>query len=345
MSFFTRFFGRKGLRQESHSIPASGQSINAGTHADVQELISLQQVSKKLNVNHGSFARAATSGSHHSKFRGRGMDYQESRLYQAGDDVRNMDWRVTARTGKPHTKLFQEERERPVILFVDLSPSMFFGSVNSLKSVVATKLATIIAWSVSAKGDRIGGLIIHETHKELSPKMGKHGVLQLIKELVIHSDPIKGLRAKTNPNSLSEELHRLRRLAKPGSLVFLISDFYGIDSKTEKYLQRLSQHIDLQAIQIVDPLEETPPQSGRYNITDGSDDKKSGVLNTQSKKGKETYEAFCLEHHNTLQELMLRHNIPLMKISTSDDFLLVLKQNFSQRKPRSNVSAQNKAAA
>lgn len=345
MSFLNRLFGRntEEQRSNSHSSSVPSISLNSATFASAQDLISLQQVSKGINLYHRSFASAATSGAHHSKFRGRGMDYQESRIYQAGDDIRNMDWRVTARTGKPHTKLFQEERERPVILFVDLSPSMFFGSVKSLKSVVAAKVATIIAWSVAAKGDRIGALIINETHKELSPKMGKRGVLQLIKELVIHLDPIKGLRAKTNPNSLNEELQRLRHLARPGSLVFLISDFYGIDSSTEKYLQRLSRHIDIQAIQIVDPLEEAPPQSGRYSITDGEEH--SGVLNTQSKKGKETYQSFCSQHHSNIQQMMLRYNISLVKISTSDDIVLALKQSFGQRKPKANTAKKEKAAA
>ena len=256
-----------------------------------------------------------------------------------------MDWRVTARSGKPHTKIFQEERERPVILFVDLGPSMFFGSVNSLKSVVASKVATIIAWSVAAKGDRIGALIVNETHKELSPKMGKRGVLQLIRELVIHSNPKTGLKAQPNPESLNQELKRLRHIAKPGSLVFLISDFYGVNEETQKYLQRLSQHIDIQAIQIIDPLEISPPQSGQYSITDGSNTKQSGVLNTQSKKGRDSYQRFCSQHHRQIHDMMRRYNIPLMQISTADDILLVLKQSFNQRKSRANAVPQKKVVA
>ncbi len=334
MSFLSRFLGSNVKKEQPNVIsefPPS-PSLNTGIHASAKELISLQQVAKKLNLSNGSFAKASTSGSHRSRFRGRGMDYQESRIYQAGDDIRNMDWRVTARSGKPHTKLFQEERERPVILFVDLGPSMFFGSVNVLKSVLACKVATIIAWSVAAKGDRIGALIINETHKELSPKMGKRGVLQLIRELVIHSNPMKGLLAKAHSNNFNEELQRLRCLARPGSLVFLISDFYNINQETKKYLQRLSQHIEIQAIQIIDPLEVSPPKAGRYTITDGSEKSKTGVLNTRSQKGREKYEAFCEEHHQNLKEMLNLYNIPLLQISTADDVTKVLKQNFSTKK-------------
>jgi len=335
MSFLKRIFGCSNHQDRSNSETTPSQSSNAGTHVSVKDLISLQQQARKLNLKRNAYASASTTGSHRSRFRGRGMDYQESRIYQAGDDIRNMDWRVTARSGKPHTKLYQEERERPVVLLVDFSPSMFFGSVNSLKSVVACKVASIIAWAAAARGDRIGALIINETHRELAPKMGKRGVLQLIRALVEHSDPVRGLTLKTSENGLNEELKRLRHIARPGSLVFLISDFYGVNANTEQHLQRLSQHIDIQAIQIVDPLEIAPPPAGRYTITDGEDGKQTGVLNTRSKKSRKGYQQFCNEHHQSLSNMMMRHNIPLMQLSTADDILLVLQQNFSQvkRKP------------
>jgi len=334
MSFFKRLF------KSSDNSPAAEQGIalNEATHVSAKDLIGLQQQARKLNLCCQSYASASTTGAHRSRFRGRGMDYQESRIYQAGDDIRNMDWRVTARSGKPHTKLYQEERERPVVLLVDFSPSMFFGSTNSLKSVVAAKVAAIIAWAVAAKGDRIGALLISDTHRELPPKMGKRGVLQLIRELVNFSDPRKGLRAQVNPNSFNEELQRLRHIARPGSLVFLISDFYNINEETDHYLQRLSQHIDIQAIQITDPLEMTPPPPARYSVTDGED---AGVINTRSKKQRQRYGDFFNKHQQQLVKMMRHHNIPLMQISTADDVLLTLQKNFSQSGPRNNVAKRN----
>jgi len=338
VNFFKRWFQSTQVEsiENSKSVP-----LNSATHVTAHELIGLQQQARKLDLYPSSYASASSTGSHRSRFRGRGMDYQESRLYQAGDDIRNMDWRVTARTGKPHTKLYQEERERPVVLLVDFNIGMFFGSTNSLKSVVAAKVAALIAWAVSYRGDRIGALLIIEskenkTHMELAPKMGKRGALQLIRELVIHSNPQKAMQSTSNHTSLNDQLKRLKHLAHPGTLVFLISDFYNIDDETALHLQRLSRHNDIQAIQIIDPLETTPPPPALYNVTDGIH---TGILNTRSKKGRENYQSFFNQHHKMVEELMNSHNIPLLRLSTADDILLTLQQSFGSSKKRTSVAS------
>ena len=335
-----RFFSRLFKHQEQ--TLAAEASVNSATHVTNKELIALQQQAHKLDMSRRSYARSSSTGAHHSSFRGRGMDYQESRIYQAGDDIRNMDWRVTARSGKPHTKLYQEERERPVVMVVDFNPGMFFGSTKSLKSVLAAKVATLIAWSVASKGDRIGGLIMNASHHELSPKMGKRGVLQLIRELVIHSDPYEVLvkPSKTKgPNQshtrLNDELKRLRRLAKPGSLIFLISDFYDIDDETSAHLRQISRHNDIQAIHIVDPLELMPPPPDQYTMTDGE---VNGVVNTKSKKGYDKYQGFLTEHHQKLNDVMHKNNIPMIQLSTKDDALLALQRSFGARKKQGPIS-------
>lgn len=330
MSFFSRWF------QGSVIEPIVNLPTNAATHVTTKELISLQQQAHKLDMSRRSYASSSNTGTHASSFRGRGMDYQESRIYQAGDDIRNMDWRVTARAGKPHTKLYQEERERPVVLLVDFNPGMFFGSTRSLKSVLAAKAAALIAWSVAARGDRIGGLIINATHHEIPPKTGKRGVLQLIRELVAHGDPQVALQNRSGHTSMNDELKRLRRIARPGSLVFIISDFYDIDKETANHLQSISRHNDIQAIQIVDPLEINPPPPDRYGVTDGIN---RGILNTRSKKGRKKYQDFFSQHHQHVQELMNRHNIPLIQLSTEDDVLFGLQQSFGNSKKRSPISS------
>ena len=338
MNLFKRWFQSTHTEsfEDSAELP-----INSATHVTAGDLIGLQQQARKLDLTRRSYASASTTGSHRSRFRGRGMDYQESRLYQAGDDIRNMDWRVTARAGKPHTKLYQEERERPVVLLVDFNLGMFFGSTQSLKSVVAAKTAALIAWAVAYRGDRIGALLItegkqNETHRELAPKMGKRGALQLIPELVTHSHPQRATQSTSNHTSLNDQLKRLKHLAHPGTLVFLISDFYNIDDETTQYLQQLSRHNDIQAIQIVDPLEITPPPPNRYRVTDGNS---TGILNTHSKRGREHYQAFFNKHHKQVKELMNRHNIPLLQISTADDILLTLQQSFGASKKRSSAAS------
>ena len=338
MNIFKRWFQTSERGATEHS---EGLAINAGTHVTASDLIGLQQQARKLDLGRRSYASASTTGSHRSRFRGRGMDYQESRLYQAGDDIRNMDWRVTARSGKPHTKLYQEERERPVVLLVDFNQGMFFGSVKALKSVVAAKVAALMAWAVASRGDRIGALLITEgdenqTHRELPPKMGKRGALQLIRELVTHSNPQKAMHSTSNHTSLNDQLKRLRHLAHPGTLVFLISDFYNIDDETAQHLQRLSRHNDIQAIQIVDPLEMTPPLPERYGVTDGNN---SGILDTRSKRGRKRYQQFFNQHHQMVADLMKQHNIPIMQISTADDVLLTLQQSFANTTQRASIAS------
>jgi uncharacterized protein (DUF58 family) len=338
VNFFKRWFKSSAIESTEalQIVP-----LNTGTHVSAQDLIGLQQQARKLDLCRRSYASASTTGSHRSRFRGRGMDFQESRLYQAGDDIRNMDWRVTARSGKPHTKLYQEERELPVVLLVDFNLGMFFGSTNSLKSVVAAKTAALIAWAVACRGDRIGALLItegdeNETHRELAPKMGKRGALQLIRELVIHSNPQKAMQSTSHHTSLNDQLKRLRHLAHPGTLVFLISDFYNIDDETSQHLQRLSRHNDIQAIQIIDPLEVMPPPPARYSVTDGDN---TGVLNTRSKRGRKRYQKYFNQHHQMVDDLMSRHNIPLLQISTADDILLTLQQSFGTSKKRISVAS------
>jgi uncharacterized protein (DUF58 family) len=154
---FDRLFKRRGSGQETARTVNPEQAI----HVTLDELINLRMQARHLSLHSKHPAMHAMSGNHVSHFKGRGMDYMESRIYQAGDDIRNMDWRVTARTGQPHIKLFQEERQRPVMIMLDYNPGMFFASQGRFKSVVASQAAALLAWSALNNGDRVGGLIIN----------------------------------------------------------------------------------------------------------------------------------------------------------------------------------------
>ena len=173
--------------------------------------------------------RSRMTGEYLSPFRGRGMEFDEARIYQPGDDIRNIDWRVTARTGRVHTKMFREERERPVFLWVDLRTPMFFATRGAYKSVIAARAAGLVAWSAQQRGDRVGGLVFSDSeHHEVRPQRGKPAVLHLINRLAGHpawTDPA----ATVDPRAGLDAALRMRRLARPGSLVFLISDFRGLD--------------------------------------------------------------------------------------------------------------------
>jgi uncharacterized protein (DUF58 family) len=172
------------------------------------------------------------SGEYLSRFKGRGMEFAESRPYQPGDDVRNLHWRVMARTGKPFTKLFREERERPVFVWVDLRRRMFFGTRRAYKSVVAARAAALIAWAASRHGDRIGGVLFSDgSHEEIKPARGKAAVLYLIRRLAEHPawDDRDGSH-DDGERSMRDAMIRLRRVVRPGSLVFLLSDFANLDA-------------------------------------------------------------------------------------------------------------------
>jgi len=215
--------------------------------------------------------RTRHSGQFLSRVRGRGMEYDESRDYQPGDDIRRLDWRVTARTGRPHTKLFREERERPVFVCVDYRHGMFFGTRGVFKAVQAARLASLLAWRGHHSGDRVGGLVFgdHE-HHELPPRRGQTAIVRLF-SLLTTSAATWRARALTAPGDapLLDAVQRLRRLAKPGSLIFFISDFKDFDEEAGREFARLGAHCDLALLAVQDPLEmEFPAITTGAGLTD-----------------------------------------------------------------------------
>ena len=243
-------------------------SLADPVRVSVAGLVGLSQAAASIRLGRGRIL-SRQSGDYQSPFRGRGMEFDESRLYQPGDDIRNIDWRVTARTGKTHTKLFREERERPVFVWMDLRRPMHFATRGSYKSVLAAQLATLIAWSALNNGDRVGGLIFSEReHHELKPQRGKTAVLRLVNRIV--NDAAWSLPAAPGGDrqSLEPALQRLHRVARPGSLVFLISDFRELDSAAEIPLARLCRHNEVAMLFVYDQLEQALPPPGRYRVSD-----------------------------------------------------------------------------
>ena len=259
----------------------------SGIEVDVDDLIGLRFRAQRLELGIARRARQTMTGAHDSRFRGRGMEFAESRIYQPGDDVRSIDWRVTARTGRPHTKLFQEERERPVILLVDLGASMFFGTRKAFKSVLAAETAALIAWAAMHGGDRVGALVAgRSAHMELKPVAGRRGVLRVLRALATVSRPARD--EEEQKIDLSGSLLRARHVARPGSLLVIISDFYGLDEAAVGHLTRMRQHNDMLACWIHDALEREPPPPGRYGVSDGW---QTATLDTVSRRARARYTA------------------------------------------------------
>ena len=264
-------------------------------------------------------AASALAGAYRSRFRGRGVDFLESRNYQPGDDIRNMDWRVTARTGRAHTKVFQEERERPVLIVLDAGPSLFFGTQRVLKSVAAGQLAAAVAWSAVRRGDRIGGFLFAPgRHRELRPAGGRRGAMRMIQGLVDWLQPEQA--PGEGGDFLSAALERVRHTVRPGSLVIIISDFFSLDEDCNRHLSRLRQHNDVIGCQVLDAAEYMLP-AGRYPITDGE---RSSVLDMSQKASKTRYEDMCLRHLDEPRRLFQKHQCGWLVLHTQDDPVDVL---------------------
>ena len=324
--------------------PNNTQNSTPGiVHVSSDELVQCRLQARELQLDSRRPARSAITGGHASRFRGRGMDYLESRAYQPGDDIRSMDWRVTARTNHAHVKLYQEERERPVVVMIDLGPGMFFATQGAFKSVVAARAAALIGWAAIQNGDRIGAFLFNGGHHELRPLGGQRGVMRLIRQLVIATDPAEipaSQRIDAQSSHLNEALLRLHRVARPGSLVFILSDFYAINTDTRRHMQRLRQHNDIVACQIVDALELAPPPAGRYAITDGV---QNGLLDTRSATRRRAYADYFSTHHAKVRELMQQSAVPLQRIATTDDVAQVLR--FGLANPNSEPRALQGAVA
>lgn len=261
--------------------------------------------------------QAGQSGEYVSRFKGRGMEFDETRVYQPGDDIRTIDWRVTARSDKTHTKIYREERERPVFISVDYRPTMVFATRGVFKSVQAAKIAGLLAWSAQDNGDRVGGQIFNEYGcQEIKPKGGKHAVLHFLNALVKPD-------CSNDPNvSLEDVLTRLIQHSRPGSLVYVISDFRGLTDTAELHLSKLGRHCEVVLIHIYDPLESQLPTKGRFRFTDAIRDI---IVDSSDKQRIDKYQQRFQQQQVHLQTLSKKWQMTLLQCSTNDDPLEVIR--------------------
>lgn len=299
-------------------------------------LIGLRHVAEAIPLDAGKI-RALQTGQYQSPFKGRGMEFDEARLYQAGDDVRSIDWRVTARTGKPHTKLYREERERAVILCVDFRAPMFFATRGAFKSVIAAKLAGILSWSASHNGDRLGGLIFSESeHLEMRPQRGKLAVLHFLQRLTDHpawqwqsaqnnSHKTPQKKEANTHSAMQQALGRLRRVARPGSLIVMISDFRDMDQHTHASLSQLSRHNDVILVFVYDSLESQLPPAGFYRL---GDEETVTSIDTSISNIRERYRNRFEERIKSIDTLCKRYRMRFITCATHENVAEVLQQGF-----------------
>lgn len=285
----------------------------------LEELLALRGAAHGLTLAGRRLASATLTGVHSSAQRGRGLEFQEVRPYVAGDDPRNIDWRVTARRGRPHTKLFQEERERPVWLLADLQPGLFFGSRRQLKSAVAVRAAALLAWTASQGGDRVGGVIgsgVAGPHI-LPARARLAGVLPLIEALLAAQPVAPG---QPVPNAFEGVLRTAAPLIRPGSQVLVVSDFAAVSEAQESLCAGLAAHSDVRLYWITDPLEAQGLPAGRFRA--GLPDRLS-ILD--GARIRERWQLAWGERQARLTRLAQRCAAPVVRLDTSESVESVLR--------------------
>jgi uncharacterized protein (DUF58 family) len=270
------------------------------------------------------------SGAYVSHFKGRGMEFDESRPYQPGDDPRNIDWRVTARSTEPYTKLFREERERPVLVTLDLRSGMHFATRGCFKSVNASRVAALLSWAAHHRGDRLGGIIFGDTtHCELRPRLGRQAALHYLHQLATHADWSAHAANANKPDApMAQAMSALRRVARPGSLVIIISDFAGFSRAAQSYLAGVARHNEVLAVFVSDPLERRLPPPGRYRLV-GVDEEMA--IDTRARAARRDYRAAFDARKSALEKYCQRYAIHLLPLSTEDDPIACLQQALGRR--------------
>ncbi|WP_337843610.1 DUF58 domain-containing protein [Rheinheimera sp.] len=295
-----------------------------GIDLDLAQLLAYQRFHSLLDLSPKMAIQSKLAGSYLAKTKGRGMEFDEVRHYQTGDDVRTIDWRVTARTGKMHTKLFREEKERPVFILTDLSDSMQFGSSLLFKSVQAAHLAALLAWHVKERGDKLGGLVFsQEQLLELKPAARSQSVLRYLNAM-LRVQQGKALPSKVQ---LDQALALLRRLVHPGALVYLLSDFSTLTAQGWRHIQAIRQHNEVCAVQILDPLDSSWPvhASGGARISNGEEE---AVLDLGSGFKRQQYQLEQQQQQQQLQLSFQQLGCRFMQLSSGESLLQQLNRSW-----------------
>ena len=241
-----------------------------GVYADLDDLIRIQFKARDFSFKPQQPVNSVLSGRYASRLRGRGLNFEELRRYHPGDDIRTMDWKVTARTRTPHVRVYTEEKDRAVLLLVDQRQHMFFGSRDRLKSVTAAELAALAAWRALAVGDRVGAIVFSDTEMvEVRPRRSRRNVMEILGHVVRQNHALAADSTVTpNPERLNRVLEKARILAPHDALVILISDGFGVDDQSLRMTAGLVQHNDVLALLVHDPLR-VDPAGMRVTVSDG----------------------------------------------------------------------------
>ncbi|MCZ6681361.1 MAG: DUF58 domain-containing protein [Candidatus Poribacteria bacterium] len=306
-------------------------NATTGVYTTLEELIRLEYKAKGFSFLPRHAITSLLSGRHTSRLRGRGLNFEELRAYLPGDDIRTIDWKVTARTRKPHVRIYTEERDRPAILVVDQRMSMFFGSQTRMKSVTAAQLAALSAWRIFLVGDRVGAIVFNDSEiKEARPHRSRQRVLQILQSIVYHNNELRAdSDVPRNPSMLNRALEGASRLASHDYLIGIISDFDGMDDETRRIMIQLAQHNDVIAALIYDPLAmQGLPGAGRFVVSQGQLQVEVDFGRTRVREPLSDYFA---ERIQNVEERLKKVGIPVLPINTADDVTEQLRHLLGNR--------------
>lgn len=300
------------------------QALDPRLYVEYRRLVKLQALSHSFQLLPKWQAKSVMAGRHHSRFRGRGLNFEELKHYQVGDDIRCLDWKVTLRTGQPHVRLYSEEKDRNVVILVDQGANMFFASTDTMKSVVAAEVAALISWRVLREGDRVGLLIKTDKTCHWSPPMrGQNHVLHLLKSL---SQTNQTLNVESsNSVTFGDALTTLAKRDLRQSTVIILSDFLSLTEDEISKLKNIQRSNDLLAVRISDPMEQLIPNHADWVMGDGHyqfslhQQQQISAVNQQFSKT-------VAKNGKALNDLMVRHNLPLVELTTDGNHLSQLKR-------------------
>lgn len=282
-------------------------SLRAPNEVKLSALLALQAQARGLDLSSRKRVLTDMSGTHLSGFRGRGMEFEEHRSYQAGDDVRAIDWRVTARTGQAHIKRFREERERPVYLLADFSPSMFFATRGVFKSVLAAEALALLGWASVANRDRIGGFVATPLGlTDCRPAGGRRGLLQFCHQLSAQhllAQPSRNKEVLASA-TIQQALHHVQRLARGGSVVVLMTDFQHIAEDCAPLLQKIAKRCELIVGMVSDPFERDLPARAKLPVTSHTESGQRWYLRGQNKQQQDWAQHFMQRQQFWSQQLL-----------------------------------------
>ena len=282
---------------------------------------------RKIEIKTRGLSNEIFAGKYHTAFKGRGMSFAEVREYRIGDDVRDIDWNVTARSHKPHIKVYEEERELTMMLMVDVSGSRMFGTTDSLKKNIITELAAVLAFSASQTGDKVGCIFFSDkVEKFIPPKKGRSHVLMIIRELV-------GFIPESNGTAISEAVRYLTGVNKKRCTAFLLSDFLNSkrdDEALNDALKIATSRHDIIALKVSDPREKEMPDVGIVELQDAETARKVWV-DTSSSAVRDHYAKAWAERDEKTREQLLHNRIDIADISTDSDYVAELIKLFKKR--------------